>query len=227
MTWHMNKSPEIILTEDGSHSLVSADFGVSYHSTHGAITESKHVFVESALRPKIAQQSHIDILEIGFGTGLNAFLTYLVALNEPIQVNYVGVEAYPIDLTIAKTLNYASLLNAANEEDAFMALHSNSSNQSSAIKPNFQFEKRVCTFNQIEADNIFDIVYFDAFSPNEQPELWGIELLSMMYKALRPQGIFVTYCAKGEVRRTLQALGFTVERLAGPPGKREMLRATK
>lgn len=216
----------VILTEDGSPTLQSEQFGVTYHSIHGALQETETVFINAALLHKAQTQNHLSILGIGFGTGLNAFMTYLTAKQEQLTIDYVGVEAYPIDEAIVEQLNYATLLDATTEQTAFLQLHA-SHNNKVELAPNFSFCKQVCTFQELDFKAQFDIVYYDAFAPNAQPELWEEALLSKMYQALKPGGVLTTYCAKGAFKRCLKSIGFTVEGLPGPIGKREMTRALK
>ncbi len=214
-------------TEDGSHSLFSEQFGVSYHSKYGAIQETQHVFINAALRFKAVLQNDIRILEIGFGTGLNAYMTLLEAEKRDLSIQYTAIEAYPISLQQATTLNYPSLLNKKASQAQFLQMHSADWARSLAITERFQFNKQQIKFEAIEYDNQFDIIYFDAFAPNSQPELWEADVLGTMYKALKKEGVLTTYCAKGVVKRTLKAVGFQIEALKGPPGKREMTRAIK
>ena len=218
--------PEIIMTEDGSHSLYSSRFGVSYHSKYGAIQETQHVFINAALRVKAVIQKHISILDMGFGTGLNAYMTLLEAARQNLKIQYMAIEAYPITANQANQLNYSHLLQS-DQKDTFYQLHHCPWEQQLAINDNFTFQKAKLHFQDIPFNNQFDIIYFDAFAPNAQPELWTVEVLAPCYQALREDGILVTYCAKGAVKRTLKQLGFEVESLKGPPGKREMTRAYK
>lgn len=214
-------------TGDGSFTIHLPEWDEQYHSKHGAIVEARHVFIQAGLHNFIlkAPQKQVSILEIGFGTGLNALLTSLEAKKNKTLINYVGIEAYPLLLSEVKKLNYSQLLEM--DEKEFLSFHQSEWEQSSQINPYFQLTKRRQFFSDIEDRNSFDIIYFDAFGPRSQPDLWTENILLKMFTALKPGGVFVTYCAKGEVRRTLQHLGFTTERLVGPPGKREMLRGTK
>lgn len=221
------KANTIINTQDGSHSIFSEEFGVSYHSKYGAITESRHVFIDAGLYPKIIAQEKTSVLEIGFGTGLNAFITFLEATLRKVAVSYVGIEAYPISEPQLNQLNYPTLLHAVDQKDIFLQMHLSSWDQPQKFSEYFTFKKQRMLFEEIAFKNIFDVIYFDAFAPNAQPHLWEIPLLQKMYEALKPEGIFVTYCAKGAVKRNLKALGFKVEALPGPPGKREMTRGIK
>ncbi len=216
----------IYITEDGSHSYVSDHFGESYHSRHGAIQESQHVFINAGL---LAQQSKdpIHVLEMGFGTGLNAFMTLIEATRLKKTIHYVGIEAFPISSQDIPKLNFAKKLNAREHDALFHQMHALKSHQISILHPYFHFEKRIMDIMEFESQSIFDVIYFDAFAPAAQPQLWESELLLKMYEALRPGGILVTYCAKGVVKRTLKSVGFTIEAIPGPPGKREMTRAIK
>ena len=217
----------LFITEDGSHSIFSNRFGVSYHSKFGAVDEANHVFINSALRFKAVLQQKISILEIGFGTGLNAFVTLLEAKKRNLYIDYVGIEAYPISIQQAQQLNYSELFPLEDNPDLFLKLHQCPWNIQTQLNDHFSFEKILEKFEAINYANRFDIIYFDAFAPNAQPELWNDEILTKMYDALIPDGILVTYCAKGSVKRTLKRVGFSIEALPGPPRKREMTRATK
>ncbi len=218
---------EIITTKDGSHSLLSQHFGVSYHSIHGAIQESQHVFINAALRYKAVLKTTLSILEIGLGTGLNAFMTFLESKKRNLNLDYIGYEFYPISIETANTLNYPLLLQAEEESSFFTLLHTCDWETSIVFNEHFSFIKKKKEFETIDVQNQYDIIYFDAFAPNAQPELWEIPFLQKMYNALKDEGVLVTYCAKGEFKRNLKKIGFDVEALAGPPGKREMTRASK
>lgn len=214
-------------TQDGSHSIFSDQFGVSYHSKYGAIQETQHVFINAALRLKALLQKEIHILDIGFGTGLNAYMTLLEAVKRDLQIHYTAIEAFPISYQKATDLNYSTLLNSEAQHEDFLEMHEEDWEEAIEINEHFQFIKHLRKFEEIDFTNQFDIIYFDAFAPNAQPELWEAELLGKMYQALKPEGVLVTYCAKGVVKRTLKAVGFEIESLKGPPGKREMTRAVK
>ena len=218
---------EIITTADGSTTIQLPEWNEQYHSKHGAIIEAKHVFIESGLNHWVGQHPNtpISILEIGFGTGLNAFLNLIEASNKNLTVTYTGIEAYPIQSSEIKQLNYAEMLKASKED--FMRLHEVEWERSSKIHSNFKLIKRKMFFSEIDDKLTQDLIYFDAFGPRVQPELWTEEVFKKMFLVLKPKGILVTYSAKGSVRRAMQTVGFTVERLSGPPGKREMLRGTK
>lgn len=215
------------ITEDGSHSLQSSRYGVSYHSRFGAVEETQHVFIEAALLQKLPFNSELKLLGIGFGTGLNAFMTYLESLKHHVSIHYTAIEAFPISLAEALQLNYPEVLNAEEHRSLFHQFHSASWNELIELSDNFTFEKRKITFQEITDNVQYDIIYYDAFAPNAQPELWETDLLKIMFNALKPDGILTTYCAKGQVKRNLKAVGFTIESIPGPPRKREMTRATR
>lgn len=217
---------QLLLTDDGSHTLLSNEHGVSYHSKHGAITETYHVFIDAALRFKAAVQKDINILEIGFGTGLNAYVTLLEAIKRNLNINYTAVEAYPISEASYKQLNYTDQIQTEHG-DLFLKMHQLAWDQEAAIHDQFFIHKALKKIETIDEKDKFDIIYFDAFAPNAQPELWGEDIMQRMYDALKPSGLLTTYCAKGVVKRTMKSVGFMVERLPGPPGKREMTRAMK
>lgn len=217
----------IIETQDGSHTLFSSRFGESYHSRYGAIQESRHVFISAGLFYMIPLREEIRILEMGFGTGLNAFLSLLETSKREIALWYDAVEAYPITAQEAITLNYPDLVEEDNSQALFSGLHRCSWEKWHAIAPHFNLRKRHMPIEQLQENGQYDLVYYDAFAPNAQPELWETPVLSRIYNALKPGGVLVTYCAKGNVKRTLTALGFQIEALPGPPGKREMTRAFK
>lgn len=214
-------------TGDGSYTLHIPEWDEQYHSKHGAIAEALHVFIKEGFHHWFSQNisNEISILEIGFGTGLNSFLTFLETEKYPKKVEYTGVEAYPLNVDEIEILNYASLLNASEEE--FLKFHSSVWEENIAISENFFLIKQKKFFSEITDKNTFNLIYFDAFGIRVQPELWTEEIFSIMHRALKPNGILVTYAANGNARRALQTVGFKVERLPGPPGKKEMLRATK
>jgi tRNA U34 5-methylaminomethyl-2-thiouridine-forming methyltransferase MnmC len=217
----------LIETDDGSHSIHSVKYGVNYHSTHGAIAESQHIFINAGLRYKAAVQTDISILETGFGTGLNAFMTLLEAEKRNLQISYLGVEIFPLEKSQFQLLNYPEKLNVPERKNDFLSLHTCLWEKKISMSENFLFEKRKTPIEFVAFENTFDIVYFDAFAPQEQPELWGENVINRMYRALKTDGVLLTYCAQGEFKRTLKKAGFQVERLSGPVGKREITRATK
>jgi tRNA U34 5-methylaminomethyl-2-thiouridine-forming methyltransferase MnmC len=212
------------ISNDGSHTVYADGFGETYHSVNGAITESNHVFIDAGLNQ--VNKSSVNVLEIGFGTGLNAFLTLLQAEKKGLAIYYETLELFPVEDAVYASLNYAEVLHAG--KATFTLLHQSNWEEVIAITPHFTIQKHKIDIPSFlyPADS-YDVVYFDAFSPVTQPELWTQELFTSIYTSMRVGGVLTTYCAKGEVRRNMQRAGFTVERLPGPPGKREMLRATK
>jgi tRNA U34 5-methylaminomethyl-2-thiouridine-forming methyltransferase MnmC len=215
----------ILCTNDGSHSLLSEQFGVMYHSHHGALAESRHVFVEAGLKPALAQKETVAVLEVGFGTGLNAFLTLLEADEQQKNVQYHGLEPYPVAPETAAQLNYSQLVARPERQADFMRLHEADWETTQEISPWFRFSKSRQPAETLQAEVQFDVIYHDAFAPQTQPELWSEATMARCYQALKPGGILVTFCVQGAFRRHLKAAGFEVEKLQGPPGKREMARA--
>ena len=219
---------ELLKTGDGSTTLHLPKWNEQYHSKHGAIQEALHVFIEHGFQYFYNQEtpSSIAVLEIGFGTGLNALLTYLASKEkDALHVDYTGLEAYPVALNEIETLNFAEQLGISKSE--YTTLHSGVWEEAEVISDRFNLTKKNIRFEDFTSSEDFDLIYFDAFGPRVQPELWETAIFEQMFAALKPNGVLVTYSAKGEVRRTMQRVGFTVERLPGPPGKREMLRAVK
>ncbi len=216
---------KIITTADGSKTIQIEDWNEQYHSVHGAVQEAYHVFIKNGL--SLFQDRSLSILEIGFGTGLNAFITLVEAKKSDLAVTYKGVEAYPVLPEELKQLDYCTALDQSENEEQFLKMHQTSWGQPHAITQNFILEKQQLDFREISDTNVYDLVYFDAFGARVQPELWTEEVFEIMFKAMKKGGLLVTYSAKGSVRRAMQHVGFVVERLPGPPGKREMLRALK
>ncbi|WP_324721832.1 tRNA (5-methylaminomethyl-2-thiouridine)(34)-methyltransferase MnmD [Salinimicrobium sp. HB62] len=220
---------EIIKTRDGSATIYLPEWNEHYHSKHGALQEAEHVFIKSGFKHYLSENKpeEISVLEIGFGTGLNALLSFFEAEKARVKMNYTGVEAYPVSEEELKALDYAEVVSGENTSGVFQKLHETEWEKPNKISTFFSLQKEKKFFSEISAFEDFDLIYFDAFGPRVQPDLWSEEVFRNMYRALREKGVLVTYSAKGDVRRAMQAAGFTVERLAGPPGKREMLRATK
>ena len=213
------------LTEDGSETLYSSEMQESYHSLNGAVQESKHVFIEAGL--KHCTKKSIHLFEIGFGTGLNALLTWGEAKRSHLDITYTAIEAFPLPLETTSALGYDSL-EPILHDDAFNLLHGASwGNPVILEKDCFSLYKLKGDFTSMSFQSRFDLLYFDAFAPEKQPEMWEEHLFARLFENLNENGILVTYCAKGEVRRRLQRCGFRVERIPGPPGKREMIRAVK
>lgn len=216
---------EIQTTADGSQTLFVGEMDEHYHSVKGALTESKHIFIETGLNKSLVEEPHV--LEVGFGTALNAILTLQEAEIKHRHVHYTSLEKYPLPMDIAEQLDYPKLVN---EEyaDYFLELHRAEWNKWVDITPFFHLRKMETDFTTLHIQEKYDVIYFDAFAPEKQEEMWSEEIFKRMYNCLNDNGILVTYCAKGVIRRTLQSVGFQVERLQGPPnGKREILRATK
>ncbi len=216
---------EIIQTLDGSTTIHLKEWDECYHSKHGAIQEAQHVFIKNGL--SLFENQSVSILEIGFGTGLNAFITFLEAKKLNQTIDYVGVEAYPVSAAEVLAMNYVAELNAGNEIQIFEKMHESNWDEKMLLNLDFELTKRKQFFDQIEDVEKFDLIYFDAFGYRVQPELWSTAIFQKMYDALKPKGKLVTYAARGVVKRSMIEVGFTVEKLAGPPGKREMFRASK
>ena len=216
---------EIITTADGSKTIQLKEWNEQYHSIHGAIQEAYHVFIKHGLN--LFRNQSINILEIGFGTGLNAFITFLEAPNLDLNIAYRGVEAYPVSAGELSQLNYISELKVEDFREQFYLMHQSSWEDLVVISDYFRLYKEQCDFREINAENRFELIFFDAFGARVQPELWTEDVFEIMFRALKNEGILVTYAAKGSVRRAMHEVGFEVERLPGPPGKREMLRARK
>jgi len=216
---------EIIQTKDGSTSILLPDWNETYHSKFGAIQEAKHVFIKNGL--SLFSGESVSILEIGFGTGLNAFITYLEAKNSRQTINYTGVEAYPVSEEDALKMNYVSELEANSSEEIFLKMHQATWDEKVELDSNFTLEKQNKKFQEINEGEKYDLIYFDAFGFRVQPELWSLEVFQTMFKALKPNGILVTYACRSSIKNAMKESGFQVEKLNGPPGKREMLRARK
>lgn len=218
---------EFLTTGDGSITLHIPEWNEQYHSKHGAINEALHVFIQAGLQCflKSSNTENIQIMEIGFGTGLNAHLTQLFSEKEQIHIEYTGVEAFPVLFSEIEKLNYPKLLKSS--EAIFEKLHQVPWEIPSQISDYFTLKKRKQFFSEIDEVSAYHLIYFDAFGARVQPELWTEAIFEKMYQAIKTKGVLVTYAAKGSVRRAMEAVGFKVERLPGPPGKREMLRAVR
>jgi tRNA U34 5-methylaminomethyl-2-thiouridine-forming methyltransferase MnmC len=221
----MMEKPEIILTGDGFPTLYSAHFNEIYHSRHGSLTESQHVFIRNGLEAKLAEgQKKITIGELGLGSGLNAALAFQYAMRSNVKIDYQSLEAYPLQAEIWTAFNEKLPEELQSIHKRLMVLPSGELHQP---EPLFSFQWRIEFWPAAEIFEKLDVLFYDAFSPEKQPELWTAEAFAMAFEAMHPGGILVTYCAKGYVRRNMEAAGFVTERLPGPPGKREMLRAMK
>lgn len=219
---------KLITTEDGSHSLYVPALNETYHSFHGAVQESEHVFISmglDAFLKRNAGKKSLRILEIGLGTGLNALLVAKWGSVNNIKVEMTSLEAFPVDINLARQLNYADFLDHQDAATWFDKIHTNQWNESNAVN-------QWCDLHKVESKlelyllpaGYFDVVFFDAFAPNKQSELWEIGILEKVFHSQSPEGLFVTYCAKGQLKRDLRDLGYEVETLPGPPGKKEMVR---
>lgn len=219
---------ELIITEDGSHSVMNKTLNEGYHSRYGAISESSHVYIETGLSFAANNLKSINLLEIGLGTGLNALLSYKWAITNNIKINYTGIEPFPVPAEILEELNYPKIENFPDANNIFRHIHQCKSNQLSKVNDFFSFIWKNTTIEKVPLNpDYYNVVYFDAFAPQIQPQLWTEIIFSKIFKAMKNGGILTTYSAKGSVRRNLQTAGFTVERLSGPKGKREILRALK
>ena len=216
-----------MLSQDGSHTIYTDKYKAHYHSVYGAIEESMHVFISAGLY-HIHRKGYntINIFEMGLGTGLNTYLSSLEGYNLGLKISYQAVETDPIDPVYAHTLNYTKQVSDSNNL-IFQKLHDCQWNERIKLNPNFSFEKYHTSLQKFKFDKSIDLVYFDAFAPSSQPELWEEDIHQKIYNALSPGGVLVTYCAKGSFKRMLKTIGYKLENLNGPNKKREMVRATK
>lgn len=214
---------ELRETNDGSHTLFIPELNENYHSHHGAIQEARHVFINEGLIPLLNKNYPINILEVGWGTGLNCLLSCLFSENKSIK--YTGIEAFPIVQTLHEALNYVMYLE--NSSEIFERLIMASWDKETKITNDFTLKKIHAKIQEWETEDKFDLIYYDAFGPRAQEEMWRKETLERVICMLKKDGFFVTYCAKGQLKRDLKELGCFVETLPGPPGKREMTRAVK
>lgn len=217
---------KIIKTNDGSVTIHIEDWNESYHSKHGAIQEAYHVFIKNGLDNFHGNET-ISILEIGFGTGLNAFISFLEHKKRNLKIDYVGVEAYPVALDEVKELNYVDELKANFYESIFALMHQSDWENEIALAADFKLFKRKQFFQDINDKERYNLIYFDAFGFRVQPELWDEHIFKKMYDALLPKGILVTYACRTNIKNAMLNVGFQIEKLPGAPGKREMLRARK
>ncbi len=217
---------QIFKTDDDSLSVFNSAMNESYHSSFGAITESKIVFIKNGFMALKNSSDRINILEFGFGTGLNALLTFNEAKNK--QIFYKTLELYPLELDFVIYLNYTSSECYKHLESDFLEMHKAAWNVDVAINDHFVLHKSMTDFNDFQTEECFyDLIYFDAFSPEAQPALWSEDVFIKLFDSLKPEGILVTYSSKGIVKKSLRDVGFLVERLKGPPGKRHVLRALR
>jgi len=216
----------IFLTEDGSHSICLIDKNESFHSRFGAVNESYFIFINTGLNYMIDRKKDVNILEVGFGTGLNALLTYKRAETSDVSIYYHAIEPYPLEYDIYSHLNYPAIVK--NEKEIFLDLHQCVEKQKVDLSNNFSFMK---SFNEIQKislkENFYDLIYFDAFNPDLEPDIWSESVFEKIFKAMSQNSVLVTYSTKGIVRRAMKSAGFLVEKLPGPKGKREICRAYK
>lgn len=218
-----SQAPQVVRTGDGSLTLA---WGTEhYHSVHGAVQESTHVFIKAGLEH--VGKPHADVLEVGLGTGLNLLLTWIRCLEGKLTVAYHALEPFPLAAAELNALRHCDDLAWPGLHEPFLALMTDAPGTWHDAMGGLRFKRSMTDARAFEEEACCDVVYFDAFAPRHQPELWTEAVFRRMHRALRPGGVLVTYCAKGDVRRGLQSAGFRVERLPGPPGKREMLRAAK
>lgn len=218
----------IIITKDGSHTIAIPEMQVTYHSNHGAIQESLHVFIRAGLQAITHRHDEIiRIFEMGFGTGLNALLTLAETEQTQQHIHYTSIEKFPLSIAEVAGLNYCQQLNRPDLQTVFKKMHESEWEKEIPVINRFTLKKCQASLIELVMQQPAHLVYFDAFAPSAQPELWTREIFEHVYSWMEPGGILVTYCSKGDVRRTMQAAGFRVEKLAGPPGKREMVRATR
>jgi tRNA U34 5-methylaminomethyl-2-thiouridine-forming methyltransferase MnmC len=221
---------KLLLTNDGSHTLMVEELNETYHSRHGAVQESKHVFIKNGFRYILGKHPGklIRIFELGLGTGLNALLTAIESQKLSVPVEYTSIEPYPILKEIIDQLNYHKIINIPSVKDYFDRIHSLSWDKFNNIHSFFRFRKVHSTIQKfIGQEKYFQLAYYDAFAPNKQPEIWQRDILQKVFSYLAKESALVTYCAQGQVKRDLKASGFTVETLQGPPGKKEMTRGLK
>lgn len=213
----------IVITKDGSPTIMSGRFGVTYHSIHGAIQESEHVFIEAGLLHLVNQgKSHLRVFEMGFGTGTNAWLTASFASENGLSVDYFSVEKYPLNIKQVESFSES----LKNTDPLFEQMHTAPWGESVELGRHFNLTKLLGSILEVNIPKDIDLIYYDAFAPSAQPELWTVEVFRKLMRDMNNGAVLVTYCCKGDVRRAMQSAGFHVEKIPGPPGKREMIRAT-
>jgi tRNA U34 5-methylaminomethyl-2-thiouridine-forming methyltransferase MnmC len=217
---------ELVITSDGSHSLYIKEMDEQYHSKHGAIAEANKIFIEYGLSYQSKRKKELSIFEVGFGTGLNALLSLMYANSSQLQIHYDTIEKYPLKLEEVSNLNFKEELKLT--DDLLLKLHTVPWEKWIKIQEGFNLYKREMDLLDLDLMNSYDLIYFDAFAPEKQAKMWGKEVFEKLYDSLNNQGVLVTYCVKGEIRRRLIEIGFKIEKLKGPEGgKREVLRAIK
>ena len=221
---------DVLVTADGSHTIAIPEMGVTYHSSHGAIQESMHVFIKSGLHyflEHIKEPGAISIFEMGFGTGLNTLLTLSEAEKNQHRIYYETIEPYPLEAPTFKLLNYCEALKRPDLKELFAQMHECAWNTTVAITPHFSFKKINTSLPDYTADKSFNIIYFDAFAPDIQPDLWTAAIFKKLYNSMQENAVLTTYCSKSIVRKAMAEAGLKVEKITGPPHKREIVRAMK
>lgn len=214
---------EIITTKDGSHSISVPGLNEQYHSIHGAKQEAEHVFLKMGL-DYFPEARSLDVFEVGFGTGLNALLTALYAEQNQKQINYTSIEKYPVTKAEIDVINFGELMGC---DDLFQSLHASDWGELEKVNDLFALRKLQMDLKRDELPGTYDVIYFDAFAPNKQPDMWSVEVFEKMKGIMKSGGCLVTYCCQGQAKRNMKAAGLSIEKVQGPPGKREMLRAFK
>jgi tRNA U34 5-methylaminomethyl-2-thiouridine-forming methyltransferase MnmC len=222
------QTPFLVPTADGSLTLFQPEVGEHYHSKHGALQESKHVFLNSGLVYSLAQepQTQVRILEVGLGTGLNFLLTADYTQKQSLQLDYIAIEAYPLSETLLAEMGYNQFVEEA-IWDGFLAKYKSSLIETTSISQGIKLKVEKCLLADFTTQGQVDVIYFDAFAAIHQPEMWTTEALEKVCRYLKPGGVFVTYAITGNLKRSMKSLGFAIEKAPGAPGKREMLRAVK
>ncbi len=218
---------KLMITEDGSHSIQLIGMEEQYHSKFGAIQESQHVFIDYGLIQKASTANSISILEVGMGTGLNVLLTYLYSKKHHLNIQYHSLEPFPVQEQIWKQLNYPQLLNSSNCQEVFNAIHASEWNHLIQLSHNFELFKEDTGIIESDLHRVYDLVYFDAFNPDLEPQLWSEEVFKKIYGKMSSNSLLSTYSTKGIVKRALKSVGFSIEKKPGPTGKREILNAWK
>lgn len=223
----MEYEKKLIITGDGSHSIELIGRNEQYHSVHGAIQESQHVFIEYGLKQIAPAKNEISILEVGMGTGLNLLLSYLFSLNKKIIINYLGLEPYPVKEELWKQFNYSRQLDQTGLQEIFNQIHSSNWEEKIQLSEDFTIEKKQLSIIGYDPDRKFDLVYFDAFNPDLEPELWSEDVFRNIFNKMNKESLLSTYSTKGIVKRALRSCGFEIFKQPGPTGKREILNAWK
>lgn len=220
---------KIIVTSDGSHTLYNVSLDETYHSRHGAIRESLHVFIKNGFRFFITENNKntINVFELGFGTGLNATLTAIESGKLQKEVSYTTIEPYPLPGNIVEKLNYPEFIPGKNADYIFARIHRLPWEEECRLDNYFSILKLKITIENYMPEKLFDLIYFDAFAPSKQPGIWEYPIIEKTYNLLAENGIFITYSSQGQLKRNLKSIGYQVEVLQGPPGKKEMVRAIK